>query len=204
MLFFPINGKPLREIYAELSEEESFKDLELAEDRFVWLIACRGSFLVDSDSPDFIADQPLRMQKAVELITRSGIPIPDHMKSRWMNGQMDPRVRAAVEVIKKFIPEARERGAEAVDSAFNNLIKLTKVDIEEYITKVDEDGNKVLDTSAMNSYASAMDKIVDVLPKIIKMKEQNMGVAYAISAELLSGRSANKIFMERNKRKSNA
>jgi hypothetical protein len=195
MLFYPVDDKKtLKQQYPELNSVQEFKDLSQQDEMLVWLYSCQSSPISD------IKDPYLRIQKACEMMSEKN-KIKDVDRSKYLSLQFPEKIKAAMEVMRKFNPEIRTRAKIAVDQMFNNLMAIASININDFMFKTDENAVRVLDATAINNYTTAMQKVRDELPSIIKMQEDGFGISSSVSVDLASGKSPHQIFMERQKNK---
>jgi hypothetical protein len=75
-------------------------------------------------------------------------------------------------------------------------LSISKIDINNVMFKT-VDGVEVFDASSVNSYVTAIQKVREELPEVIKIREEGFGINAAVSVDLASGKSAHEIALER-------
>lgn len=199
-LFFPVDNKRLGDLYPELASRPAIADLTLEEGRFVWWFACKASPFNDPDTG--IGN---RQEKAKAAFDKAFGKDSDHAsKIKYYACQFPPHIMEANEVMSKFNPELRSRAGEGAQKNFDNLLRISELDIQQvmFVTIEDSEGNKTtkFDASAVNSFVGAVQKITEIMPDLIKTLEEGFGINSAVSSDLMSGKTAHEIAMQRNKK----
>jgi len=193
MLFYPLDKtKTLKQQYPELNALQEFRDLTAKEEILVWLYSCKSSPVAD------IKDPHMRILRTIELMDGNH-KLSDKDKTSFLSLVFSEKIKAAMDAMRKFDPEIRSRARAAGEQMFNNLMAISSIDISEYMIKNDGNGVIQLDSTAINNYTSAIQKVRDELPAVIKMLEDGFGISSSVSIDLASGKSAHQIFMERQK-----
>jgi len=192
MLFYPLDkAKTLKQQYPELNALQEFKDLTAKEEILVWLYSCKSSPVAD------IKDPHMRILKVTELMESH--KISDKDKTSYLSLVFSEKIKSAMDAMRKFDPEIRSRARAAGEQMFNNLMAISSIDISDYMTKADTNGVSQLDATAINNYTSAIQKVRDELPAVIKMLEDGFGISSSVSVDLASGKSPHQIWMDRQK-----
>lgn len=196
-LFFPDRKKKLVDAYPELATKPEFRDLTKPEGDFVWWFSCQASPLNSKENG--IKD---RFEKARAAFDNSFGPNADQsVRVKYYNCQFSPEIMQANEVMQRFSPDHRSRANEAVEQIFNNLLSISKIDINNVMYKT-VDGVEVFDASSVSSYVTAIQKVREELPEVIKIREEGFGINAAVSVDLASGKTAHEIALERRSKTS--
>lgn len=186
--------KTLRQQYPEL-DVQAFKDLTKAEEDMIWLYSSKSSPFAEIKNPEE------KIKKVLDLMKKDGTVLKESDREKYLALQFTSQQKSAMEVMRKFNPELRSRAASAGDQIFNNLIAITSIDINDYATKTDENGVKILDATTLNNYTSAVQKCMDLLPQVIKMNEEGFGINKTMSSDIAAGKSPMEVFLERERYK---
>jgi len=196
-LFFPDRKKKLVDAYPELATKPEFRDLTKPEGDFVWWFACQASPLNSKETG--IKD---RFEKARAAFDNSFGPNADQsVRVKYYNCQFSPEIMQANEVMQRFSPDHRSRANEAEEQIFKNLLSISKIDINNVMYKT-VDGVEVFDASSVSSYVTAIQKVREELPEVIKIREEGFGINAAVSVDLASGKTAHEIALERRSKTS--
>lgn len=195
-LFFPDRKRKIVDAYPELARKPEMERLSKEEGDFVWWFSCKASPL--NNSEDGKKD---RFEKARAAFDNSfGKNSDPETRAKYYNCQFPPEIMQANEVMSKFSPDHRSRANEALEQIFNNLLSISKIDIKDVMYK-QVDGVEVFDSSSVSSYVTAIQKVREELPEVIKMREEGFGINAAVSVDLASGKSAHEIALERRNKK---
>ena len=191
-LFFPDKKKKIVDAYPELAKKPEFMSLSKEEGDFVWWFSCQASPFNTKETG--IKD---RFDKARAAFDNAfGKNADPGTRVKYYNCQFSPEIMQANEVMSRFSPDHRSRANEAVEQIFNNLLSISKIDINNVMFKT-VDGVEVFDASSVNSYVTAIQKVREELPEVIKIREEGFGINAAVSVDLASGKSAHEIALER-------
>lgn len=196
-LFFPDRKKKIVDAYPELATKPEFIALSKQQGDFVWWFACKASPLNNKETE--VKD---RFEKARKAFDNSfGNNADPDTRVKYYNCQFPPEIMQANEIMSRFSPDHRSRANEALEQIFNNLLSISKIDIKDVMFKI-VDGSEVFDASSVSSYVTAIQKVREELPEVIKMREEGFGINAAVSVDLASGKSAHEIALERRSKNS--
>jgi hypothetical protein len=167
ILFGPRNGKALKSLYPELADNKRFKDLANEDLLFVWYFACKSS-PIDDDLPDHI--------RAITSVSETSFKDPDKRK-KFSNMEFPEYIKDAIMEMRKYEPKARDLANKIVQRTFNNFLKMSSVNVNEFVKK-DDDGNDTteIDFQARLQYINGQEKITSMLPSLLAQVEQGFGI----------------------------
>lgn len=96
-------------------------------------------------------------------------------KEAYFSLNFPDNVKRAVDRWRKFDPTVRARAKAIVETALENMEKLVKVDLNDFV-EFDENGNKEINWTGRNSYVNSVAKMSDTLPQLIAQVESGFGV----------------------------
>lgn len=169
ILFGPRNGKSLTRLYPEIASEPKFKGIASDDLLFSWYIGCQSS-PIDPDWSDTI-----RQQTAAAYAIKEEVK-----KKRYASGDIPEKVKEAIEVMKKYSPDARMKAKRMVQTIFHKWEQLVNVDVEKdfLITKRDKEGNEIIETdwTGRKQYIDSTAKMSDSMPGLIAQIESGFGI----------------------------
>jgi hypothetical protein len=173
LLFGPKSGKSLLRLYPELAENKIFKDLSQEDLNFAWYAGNQSS-PIDEDTDDYIR---YRMAAGVCILSS------EEKKRRYASGVIPDEVKAAINKMKNYSPDARALAKKMTQQAFHNFQKMLNVDVEKdfLITRKigkGEDAEEIteIDWTGRKSYVDSATKIISELPELVKKMEEGYGV----------------------------
>jgi len=174
LLFGPKTGKSLLRLYPELAEEKVFKDLSAEDLNFAWYVG-NPSSPIEEDVEDYN-----RFRTAAGVCILSS----DEKKKQYASGSIPDNVKAAINKMKLYSPDARALAKKMTQQAFHNFQKMLNVDVDKdfLITRKvgkGEDAETIteMDWTGRKSYVDSATKIISELPELVKKMEQGYGVA---------------------------
>lgn len=167
-LFGPKNEKDLKRQYPELGEYKEFAGLTSSELLFSWYYANPTSPLVKDDT---LSDK----QRAIGAVNAAMPKLSQDAKEAYFSLNFPDNVKRAVDRWRKFDPTVRARAKAIVEMALENMEKLVKVDLNDFI-EYDDNGNKQTNWTGRNSYINSVAKMSDTLPQLIAQVESGFGV----------------------------
>lgn len=180
VLFWPYDDKkPLSRQYPELGRREEFRLLKNHEQEFVWLYACKSSYLMK----DLGHDKKARAKKAFE-ITYKGLHFDERKYAEFSALMFPADIKAAIEVMSKFSPEYRSRALEGINSAFESCLEVlntpipqTKKEIiENPETGEPEEFETPLKPTDIKNYIEAKKTAQLQLPDLLAKIEEGFGI----------------------------
>ena len=173
LLYGPKTGKSLLRLYPELAEDKVFKDLSAEDLNFAWYCG-NPSSPIDEDTDDYV-----RYRTASSLCILSSA----EKKKQYASGIIPDNVKAAINKMKLYSPDARALAKRMTQQAFNNFQKLLNVDVENdfiVIRKIgkgeDAEEIKEMDWTGRKSYVDSATKIISELPELVKKMEEGYGI----------------------------
>lgn len=173
LLFGPKTGKSLLRLYPELAEDKVFKDLSSEELNFAWYVG-NPSSPIDEDSSDYN-----KYRTAASICILSS----EEKKKKYSSGDIPDNVKAAINKMKLYSPDARALAKKMTQQAFHNFQKLLNVDVEkDFLVKTiigkGDDAKEIteMDWTGRKSYVDSATKIISELPELVKKMEQGYGI----------------------------
>lgn len=173
LLYGPKTGKSLLRLYPSLQEEKVFKDLSAEDLNFAWYVGNPTS-PIDIDTPTLTK---YRMAATV-CITSS-----ETKRRAFIEGNIPDDVKAAINKMETFSPDARMMAKKMTQQAFHNFQKLLNVDVEKdfLITRTIGKGEEKeeiteMDWTGRKSYVDSATKIISELPELVKKMEEGYGL----------------------------
>ncbi len=173
LLYGPKTGKSLLRLYPELAEDKVFKDLSAEDLNFAWYCG-NPSSPIDEDTDDYIR---YRMAAGVCILST------EEKKKQYSSGAIPDNVKAAINKMKLYSPDARALAKKMTQKAFHTYQRLLDVDVDkdflvtrkigrgddaETITEIDWTGKK--------SHADTVTKILSELDNLVKKMEEGYGI----------------------------
>jgi hypothetical protein len=156
----------LRKEYPELNSIDEFKPLKNAEMYFVWVFACPGSDIENTDVPLLV-----RRRKAVNMafLEADGKTIRHGYDKEYFEnaiaGVFTEEVNQAIRRMEMFNPNVRMQAKILSEKVLKN-----------YVAFIDKDSSEIQDTDERKKYVDMCDKILDALPKLIEKVESGYGI----------------------------
>ncbi len=154
VLYPPINKKDLRNTYPELEEITSFKNLNKLEMYFVYYFC------------SFFGTVPNNVERIKQSVYYTwGDSLEKEVRDEYLKGNFPEKVRYAIKRWEDIDIPARLNANMAINKAYDNIITMISVDASQ---SLDEDDKK--------SYISMVKNSMELLPKLMEMKENAFGI----------------------------
>lgn len=158
----PDKGISLLTEYPELADIDEFRDLQEEELLFSYYMGCPASPYFHNEKKDDIKG------KRTVCFTKAFGKNDTQLKTKYINGRYPEAVRVAIDRFEKFRPTARMRAKNMIDQMFTNL---------EAMVSLKDDEVKLLEPDEMAKYVNLSQKAMDMMPKLLRMKELGFGVS---------------------------
>lgn len=173
LLYGPKTGKSLIRLYPELHEEKVFKDLSLEDLNFAWYVG----------NPTSPIDQDFDLYVKYRMAAGVCIKTSDEKRKNYSSGNIPDSVKAAINKMETYSPDARMMAKKMTQQAFHNFQKLLSVDVEKdfLVTRKigrGEDAEEIteMDWTGRKSYVDSATKIIAELPELVKKMEEGYGL----------------------------
>jgi len=173
LLYGPKTGKSLLRLYPELAEEKVFKDLSAEDLNFAWYCG-NPSSPIEEDTDDYIR---FRMAAGVCILSA------EEKKKQYASGAIPDNVKAAINKMKLYSPDARALAKKMTQKAFHTYQRLLDVDVDKdfLVTRKigrGEDAETIteIDWTGKKSHADTVTKILSELDNLVNKMEQGYGI----------------------------
>ena len=152
---FEPGEEELKKEYKELGDIPEFDGLSDKEVRLCWYVGCASSPLIPLDYAD-------RIHKVLMMLE-----FPDAEAAKYAKGKMPDKVKAGIERMKSFNPDARMAGRFALELAFANITSIIALSKNELTA---------MDMGARKQYVELAVKATAEIPSMIERMEAGFGV----------------------------
>jgi hypothetical protein len=170
-LFVPVKNKDLRKTYPELAGVKEFDGLKTLDVKFCWYYSV---FYHDE------SDHKKRIAQSINQSYRDSID--EAYRKELLKGNFTDQMRKAIRKFDSFDIGSRIRAKFIAERQLDAFEKLSNTDVNNVgLVKVyGEEGDEAIgekrDWNQVNAFVSAMTKINESIPELLKNVEQSYGV----------------------------
>lgn len=173
ILYGPRSGKSLRRLYPDINDDPIFKKLAAEDLLFAWYVGIPGS-PIEHQMPENV-----RWRTAAAKCILNN----DAKKQKFGMGDFEDDVKQAIREFEKKSPEARLLATKMTQDAFFQYQQILKVNVETdfWVIKTIGKGEdaveiKEMDWSGRKAHIDSVNKIIEVLPELVRKIEGGFGI----------------------------